>query len=777
MGSQTRYVFQYLTDAAYRENGEGFTGAVEAPVGGAVIGSGQGALSAAVGVAGLIPDTAYRFRVVATSRCSSKEPERVCEGVGGVQGFSTFPVEGAALPDGRGYELVSPVDKYGGEILPSEPNTTSCAPVECKPGVTYQHFPMQSAPDGEAVVYESSPVSLQGGGVIENELLSRRSASGWQTANLTPPLLYTKGGGGYEAFDAGLTHGVIESLYAALSPDAPSEYSDLYVQPTGDPLSLSPLISDAPLNHTSFNRSPGNNSNSLNITYDGASADMTRIFFTANDALSAEASGGPEGKSNLYEWAGGQLRSVNLAPGSSETTPGARFGGKGVVAHAISNDGTRVFWSSESGQVYVRENGERTVEISDHTAGFLTASVDGSKLLLTDGHLFGIGDDDEEPVVDLTQGKGGFQGVVGQSEDLSHVYFVDTEVLSEEANERGGKAQAGKDNLYAWSEGTTVFIATLLAADSGIGSSEVAHVAKDWDASPATRTAEASPRGRRLAFLSRASLTGYDNTGLCGRISGTSEFFEAPCNEAYIYDSGTGKLRCASCDLSGAAPIGPTAFALIKGAGGALPQPRYLTDSGRLFFDSQDSLVPADTNHGVEDVYEFEPEGVGTCTRDSGCVSLISAGTGKADSNFLTMDTSGKNVFFTTRDQLVPADRDEAIDLYDAREGGGIARESEPESNGCHGEACQPSVGAPGEPSPASSIFSSAGNLTLTGPFGVTVKPKTKVLTRAQVLARALRACKGKPKKKRAVCKRTARRKYAVKASVKRTVGNRKGGK
>ena len=42
-------------------------------------------------------------------------------------------------------------------------------------------------------------------------------------------------------------------------------------------------------------------------------------------------------------------------------------------------------------------------------------------------------------------------------------------------------------------------------------------------------------------------------------------------------------------------------------------QPRYLSDSGRLFFDSPDALVPRDTN-GLEDVYEYEPEGVGGCT-------------------------------------------------------------------------------------------------------------------------------------------------------------------
>ena len=110
----------------------------------------------------------------------------------------------------------------------------------------------------------------------------------------------------------------------------------------------------------------------------------------------------------------------------------------------------------------------------------------------------------------------------------------------------------------------------------------------------------------------------------------------------------------------------------LQGAGGTLPQPRYLGNSGRLFFDSQDSLSAFDTNEGVEDVYQFEPEGVGGCGREGGCVGLISAGSEAVDSNFLAADESGKNVFFTTRDRLVGADTDELIDLYDAREGGGF---------------------------------------------------------------------------------------------------------
>ncbi len=49
-----------------------------------------------------------------------------------------------------------------------------------------------------------------------------------------------------------------------------------------------------------------------------------------------------------------------------------------------------------------------------------------------------------------------------------------------------------------------------------------------------------------------------------------------------------------------------------------------------------------------------------------GCVGLISAGTGSADSVFMDASASGNDVFFITRDRLVPQDFDGSYDMYDA---------------------------------------------------------------------------------------------------------------
>ena len=711
-GSLTTYTFQYIAEDAYVEAGEDFgAGTIEAPSPPAVLGAGQSSLRASAVLTDLAPDTEYRFRVVAASHCSTGEPEKVCEDAGATQSFHTYPLQAAGLPDSRAYELVSPPQKNGGQVLPAEPITSTCGKAECKPGAAFTHFPMQSSPDGEAVVYEGTPFSASEGAVIENEYISRRGANGWLTVNLTPPLLQSKGGQGYKAFDEDLNEGILEQTSPSFGP-APPEYTNLYRQPTANPLELDPLVASTPPN-----RVTGNGAGSFKTVYAGSSADFSQHIFEANDALTAETPFAPaavdpgdsEKESNLYESVGGGLRLVNVLPGNTETIPGGVLGsgtllksGKPntpatVVTNAISEDGSRIFWTSKAGQLYVREDGEVTIEIKD-AGKFLAASADGSKVLLSSGCLYDLAG---EACEDLTAGQGGFLGIVGQSEDLSHVYFVDTAVLSGgEENDQGQKAQPGKPNLYAWVDGATSYVATLLASDNlEIG---------DWQASPSARTAEASPAGRYLAFLSTAQLTGYENIGPCELEGSTGKYLDAPCSEVFLYDSATGALRCPSCNTSGAAPLGRSVLRVIKEARGSLSQPRYLTDSGRLYFDSADSLTYLDSNAGVEDVYQYEPQGVGGCTREGGCVSLISAGRGAVDSNLLAIDAGGENVFFTTRDRLVPADKDEQIDLYDARVGGGFA--TQPSPIPCSGEACQPSTAVPSEPSPASSSLGSGNH-------------------------------------------------------------------
>jgi hypothetical protein len=235
------------------------------------------------------------------------------------------------------------------------------------------------------------------------------------------------------------------------------------------------------------------------------------------------------------------------------------------------------------------------------------------------------------------------------------------------------------------------------------------------------------------------------------------------CAEVYEYDLEAESLHCVSCNPSGLRPLGPSTLSLIrsvlgKAPGAAFPQPENLPaqGEGRLFFNSLDVLSPKDTNGHLQDVYEWMPSGVSGCARAQGCLSLISSGHSANDTTFMTATPDASNAFFVTREQLLPQDHDELLDVYDARVGGGIAEGGVPP---CSGETCRGSLSSPPSlPGAGSSFFSGLGNLTPLNGSAATVHPKP--LTRAQKLARALRACAKKPKRKRRACRAQAERRY-----------------
>jgi hypothetical protein len=309
-----------------------------------------------------------------------------------------------------------------------------------------------------------------------------------------------------------------------------------------------------------------------------------------------------------------------------------------------------------------------------------------------------------------------------------------------------------------------------------------------------------------------------------------------PDEEVYLYNAVSGRLVCASCDPTGARPYGkpyanPGGEGLENGLVGsfkvwypktwlaanvptwtpqsydnAVYQSRYLSDSGRLFFNSLDGLVAKDGN-AQEDVYEYEPEGVGpegaACgpgagggsevfepergfevggvagVGGAGCVALISSGTSGEESAFMDASASGGDVFFLTAAHLVSGSIETGASLYDAHECTGVSP--------CPVEAevppvCDTAEGCRAAPEPQPSIFGAPSSATFHGSAGATLEVpgassitgsggasgKTAAQVRAQALAKALKACKrDRSRAKRAVCEKTARRRYgpAKKAS------------
>jgi hypothetical protein len=412
--------------------------------------------------------------------------------------------------------------------------------------------------------------------------------------------------------------------------------------------------------------------------------------------------------------------------------------------------------------------------------------------------------------------------IPGASADGADVYFVANGVLAQGASQGDcpndpleAVESSGTCNLYVSEpdpetpgQRETRFIAALSAQDGA-----------DWSEGPSSRismdenlagiTSRVSPNGQYLAFMSDRSLTGYDNTDA---LSSQAD------EEVYVYDAQSGRLVCASCNpnegqgggwqrphgvfdtaaageglglvadspeiwrnrwLAGSIPGWTFNIAVTSTKPYSVQQPRYLSDEGRLFFDSPDDLVSQATDE-KENVYEYEPQNVGTCQASSGCIGLISSGTSNRESVFLDASENGNDVFFMTAAKLVAADQDEAFDIYDAR----VCSEASPclSSPSANPRPCQSTSSCRSAPTPepqggppattSTSAVSSATNPVSHGQVSSSkAVARPKAPTRGQKLTLALEQCRKRDphaNRKRRACEATARKRYATYAKGKR---------
>jgi hypothetical protein len=746
----TTFYFQYGADTSYGTD-------VPAPPG-ASLASGKGDVEVSRHLQGLLAGTTYHYRVVAVSELSPGHFETFD---GPDHAFTTqLTTVGPILPDGRAWELVSPPDKHG--VLLEGLNLDAAE---------------QAAADGDAMTYfaagatESEPQGYGEG----SQVLSRRGTSGWSSASIGTSHRQAVGPGGGRRtgesllFSEDLSRSLVEPHGPFSPPTActatgclpvafpePTEFTPYIHHDSSCAAELStcyePLLtaasgySDVPPGTKLFNPVDSENE------FLGAAPDLNSVVLASHAGLTLGASQEKE----LYEWSAAappaeRLQLISVLPqgeGGGPASGGPQLGGGEAISAAggwrpVSADGSRVFWSL-SGALYMRDTGKGETIRLDSSGGatFQAASRDGSRIFFTEAgrlHLCEIveeGGKDVCKLADLTPEANGEsvniqQLMPGTSADGSYAYFV------------------GGLNLYVshydGTEWTTKLIAMLSQTDE-----------HDWDnegggfLSFGGLTARVSPNGRYLAFMSNRSLTGYDNRdALTGR----------PDEEVYLYDGRAERLICASCNPTGARPLGVEVGKAISGSAafsnlvdiqgiipghaayteqtgiaanlpggvtieayrGSLYQPRYLSDSGRLFFNSSDALLPSDTNRN-EDVYEYEPPGVGDCTEESpaygqrseGCLGLISSGASGEESGFLDASENGDDVFFLTSAQLTKQDLDTSLDVYDAHV---CTPESPcppsppPPPPVCEGDACQPPAEAPNGPTPGSLTFHGAGNV------------------------------------------------------------------
>jgi DNA-binding beta-propeller fold protein YncE len=806
LGEAVSYHFEY--DTAPYLQGEGPHGtAIPVPDGSA--GAGEVDVLRSAPLYDLAPETTYYYRVVAHSTLA------VIVGPGG--SFTTqSAISGPPLLDGRAWERVSPSEKAG-SLIRGMYN-------EDPEGV------LQAAADGNGLAFVSiGSFGQEAPGnrsFFESQFLASRGADGWTTKDVTPPREDVVGAipgntEGYKAFSEDLSVGALQPRgVTPLSPLATEttpylRAADGEFLPLVDPLDVPP--------ETAFDGKVGSDGKvSSEPEIEGGSPDLHSVVISSCFKLTEDAvnscSKGTGG--NVYVWHEGALQLASILPNNhpAAATGGSQLGEEFQKRHAVSDGGTRLVFSvtgSNEG-LYLRDMAlAKTVRLDLPEPGaaggarsteFEDMSADGSKVFFTDYARLTIDSDDGRDLymceivvqgealtcalkdLSVARNVGEDGAVLGESVGMDssgrYVYFEANGALAPGAAPgdcNSGSTDTGTCDLYLYDTvaDTIKLVTTLSGADY-----------MDWGEGGGLPglAARVSPNGRFVAFVSRRSLTGYDNRDA---VSGQ------PDVEVYLYDrlgdGGGGKLVCASCDPTGARPHGveivnnqtllsedqvwrPGTWVAAAIPGWtpyqlkhAFYQSRYLSDSGRLFFDSADTLVPRDSN-GTTDVYEYEPpQGEGQpasngCTvasptyspKSGGCVDLISSGASPEESEFLDASESGDDVFFLTGSQLVPADVDTALDIYDARVGGAVSEVAKPPA--CEGDACQNPVSAPEDPTPGSLTFRGPGNPL--PPVSASVKAKAKPATRAQKLARALKACTREPKRKRAACERQARRSY-----------------
>jgi hypothetical protein len=401
----------------------------------------------------------------------------------------------------------------------------------------------------------------------------------------------------------------------------------------------------------------------------------------------------------------------------------------------------------------MRVDGTETVDIGAYR--FVAANGQGTKVLLERHRpgtqellLYSTDNATTTHLLSLTEPLSGEEQLdVNTSADLSVIYLISSIQMTPDAPPLSAAFSA--KNLYRYDVGTHTLRFLVQASEplsvAGYG---------------------ASPDGRFDYFLARE----------VGGLPTATSPFGIVQEQLYRYDYAEGVVECVSC----ASPFDPeprlpVANGNSQGGGqfASLDGTPTLTmvsaDGSRALFDTASALVPQDVNGEIpperaspeypsdqwspsSDVYEWRRDGTDGCTHLAGCIGLISSGTDGYFVDLLGTAEEGRDVFFSTRSQLTSQDTDSALDIYDARIGGGFppppARQVE-----CEGDACSTPFNPPSDLTPSSITFQGGGN----------------------PLAKTLPALKGKSRKVKAKKKKRVKP-MKRKTNIKRTVHDRNRG-
>ena len=658
-GAKTAYRFEYTTSADFEANG--FTNATLVEGGSHPAANGFKGVAQAIG--GLNSATEYRFRIVAINEIGSAEAE------GSFATYPSPPIDRACsnqafrigmsvdLPDCRAYELVTPGD------------TNGRAPV----GTSHLGYftNRQVSPAGDRLPFRVEGGTLPGlggtGSYLGDPYLSIRGNGGWTTAHTGPDGDEAAGvGPGGSSPDQGFSFWTAEGSGSKVIDDKftmyeryPDGHSELVgVGSIAEEPEVIGLLISAAGQHTLFATS--------------ATGSVTQL----------EPEAAPSGTQAIYDRApDGDLRVISIKPGNVPFGPGDE-----ATYRAASLDGKGVAF--EVGHtLYLRYDNTETYEIGDDVI-FAGVAEGGNRIFyVQEGKLLRF----DAVTQEVTPFSTGAVTPVNVSPDGSAAYFVSTQALTTGGNPNGEKAKAGQQNLYLSREGDLSFVGRITERDvvGTSGATEMVDGLGLWTAAfdyklgvtgrLALDPSRSTPDGSVLIFQSRAPLTGFDADGH---------------PQVFRYDSVNGELQCLSCNPAAEVATGDATLQSYQRGSFALFYPtawieNLRSDGRRVFFQSTEALVPGDTD-GLQDIYEWEDQGVGSCNLPEGCVYLISSGHSIRDDYLWAVSASGDDVFILTSDLLLPADADATVSIYDARVGGGFP--PSPSPSDCQGEGCRPQL-------------------------------------------------------------------------------------
>ena len=381
---------------------------------------------------------------------------------------------------------------------------------------------------------------------------------------------------------------------------------------------------------------PNGGNGTLASNYRGASADGTRVFFQTTESLVAADT---DNSMDVYERSNGTTTLLSTGPNGGN-------GAFNAIFLAASKDGSRVFIrtaeklvaadTDNTQDIYQVSNGTTTLISIGPNGGngadnvvFDRITPDGASVFFDTFESLVAGDTDSnrdiyqrtggtttEISVGPTGGNGAFDATFnGISDDGSKVFFSTDEPLTSDDFDL-------RQDVYQRAGGTTTHLS--IGPAGGNGNADF-----DYDAFYAGNSAD----GSKVWIKTDEALT-FDDT----------DTFDD------VYEvSGGGITRISSGPTGGNGDFG----AYFDFAS---------QDGSRVFIDTIESLVPADTDSSY-DIYEIS----------GGQTTLISTGpnggNGTDFAAFRGATPDGSHIYFETYEQLTPDDTDANQDVYD-RSGG-----------------------------------------------------------------------------------------------------------